>query len=123
MYKLIATAKLNNIDPQAWLADALRRTADHPARRLLELSPGTGRPRRPNTPPRKYSAIVTADRRRRCRLYTTSLRPRWMLIYCHTGCVAPPATGQAVGAFRRANGSWTFAQPYVLPATPSRRGD
>jgi IS66 C-terminal element len=38
MYKLIATAKLNNIDPQAWLADALRRTADHPARRLLELS-------------------------------------------------------------------------------------
>jgi len=39
MYALIATAKLNNIDPQAWLADVLRRIADHPARRLHELLP------------------------------------------------------------------------------------
>jgi transposase len=39
MYTLIATAKLNNIDPQAWLADVLRRIADHPARRLHELLP------------------------------------------------------------------------------------
>ena len=39
MYTLIATAKLNNIDPQAWLADVLRRIADHPARRLNELLP------------------------------------------------------------------------------------
>jgi transposase len=39
MYTLIATAKLNNIDPQAWLADALNRIADHPARRLHELLP------------------------------------------------------------------------------------
>src|SRR5204863_3729062 len=31
MYTLIATAKLNAIDPQAWLADVLRRIADHPA--------------------------------------------------------------------------------------------
>jgi hypothetical protein len=30
MFRLIATAKLNNIDPQAWLADVLRRIADHP---------------------------------------------------------------------------------------------
>ena len=36
---LIATAKLNNVDPQAWLADVLRRIADHPARRLHELLP------------------------------------------------------------------------------------
>ena len=31
MYTLIATAKLNSVDPQAWLADVLRRIADHPA--------------------------------------------------------------------------------------------
>ena len=39
MYTLIATAKLNDVDPQAWLADVLRRIADHPARRLKELLP------------------------------------------------------------------------------------
>jgi hypothetical protein len=39
MYTLIATAKLNNFDPQAWLADVLRRIADHPARRLNQLLP------------------------------------------------------------------------------------
>jgi transposase len=39
MYTLISTAKLNNVDPQAWLADVLRRIADHPARRLHELLP------------------------------------------------------------------------------------
>ncbi len=37
MYTLITTAKLNNVDPQAWLADALRRIAGHPASRLQEL--------------------------------------------------------------------------------------
>ena len=39
MYTLIATAKLNNINPQAWLADVLRRIADRPASRLDELLP------------------------------------------------------------------------------------
>jgi transposase len=39
IYTLIATAKLNNINPQAWLADVLRRIADHPASRLHELLP------------------------------------------------------------------------------------
>jgi hypothetical protein len=39
IYTLIATAKLNGIDPQAWLADVLRRIADHPASRLHELLP------------------------------------------------------------------------------------
>jgi hypothetical protein len=39
MYTLIVTAKMNNIDPQAWLADVLARIADHPARRLDELLP------------------------------------------------------------------------------------
>jgi transposase len=39
IYTLIATAKLNGVDPQAWLADVLRRIADHPAARLDELLP------------------------------------------------------------------------------------
>jgi transposase len=39
MYTLIGSAKLNSIDPQAWLADMLRRIADQPVRRLHELLP------------------------------------------------------------------------------------
>jgi hypothetical protein len=39
MYSLIVTAKMNDIDPQAWLADVLRRIADHPASRLADLLP------------------------------------------------------------------------------------
>jgi transposase len=39
MYTLIATAKLNDINPQAWLADVLTRIADHPVQRLSELLP------------------------------------------------------------------------------------
>jgi transposase len=39
MYTFIVTAKLNGVDPQAWLADALRRIADHPAAQLHELLP------------------------------------------------------------------------------------
>ena len=39
MLTLIATAKLNDIDPQAWLADVLARIADIPQTRLSELLP------------------------------------------------------------------------------------
>jgi transposase len=39
MYTLIGTAKLNGVDPQAWLADVLRRIADQSASRLHELLP------------------------------------------------------------------------------------
>ena len=39
MFTLIETAKLNNVDPQAWLADVLRRIADHPLSRLHQLLP------------------------------------------------------------------------------------
>ena len=39
MYTLIQTAKLNNIDPQAWLADVLARIADHPINDLAALLP------------------------------------------------------------------------------------
>jgi transposase len=39
IYTLIETAKLNDIDPQAWLADMLARLQDHPAKRIAELLP------------------------------------------------------------------------------------
>uniref|UniRef100_UPI003013EEFF IS66 family transposase n=1 Tax=Roseomonas marmotae TaxID=2768161 RepID=UPI003013EEFF len=39
MYSLIVTAKLNDVDPQAWLADVLDRIAEHPASKLDELLP------------------------------------------------------------------------------------
>jgi transposase len=39
MYSLIITAKLNDVDPRAWLAYMLARIADHPASRLHELLP------------------------------------------------------------------------------------
>jgi transposase len=39
MYSLIVSAKMNDVDPQAWLADVLRRIADPPASRLRELLP------------------------------------------------------------------------------------
>ena len=39
MYTLIVSAKLNDIDPQAWLADVLARIADMPQNRLGELLP------------------------------------------------------------------------------------
>jgi transposase len=39
IYTLIATAKLSDIDPQAWLADVLARINDHAIQRLGELLP------------------------------------------------------------------------------------
>lgn len=39
MYSLIVTAKLNDIDPQAWLADVLARMPNMPVSRLPELLP------------------------------------------------------------------------------------
>ena len=38
-YTLIETAKMNRIDPQAWLTDVLGRFADHKITRLDELLP------------------------------------------------------------------------------------
>jgi len=39
MYSLIVTAKINDIDPQAWLADVLARINDTPQSKLDELLP------------------------------------------------------------------------------------
>ena len=47
---LIVTAKLNDIDPQAWLADVLARIADLPQNRLAELLPWNWQPDTSNVP-------------------------------------------------------------------------
>jgi transposase len=38
-YTLIETAKLNGVDPQAWLTNVLGRIADHKINRIDELLP------------------------------------------------------------------------------------
>jgi transposase len=45
MHSFIVTAKMNGVDPQAWLADVLARIAAHPAHRLDELLPWNWTPR------------------------------------------------------------------------------
>lgn len=44
LYTLIETARLNDTDPQAWLADIIARVADHPINRIDELLPWTWKP-------------------------------------------------------------------------------
>src|SRR3954470_22733432 len=45
MYSLVVTAKMNGVDPQAWLADVLARVATHPAHRIDELLPWNWTPK------------------------------------------------------------------------------
>jgi transposase len=41
IYTLVETCKMNDVDPQAWLADVLARLPDHPASQVAELLPWT----------------------------------------------------------------------------------
>ena len=43
VFNLIETAKLNGVDPQAWLANVLRCIADHKINRIDELLPWNNR--------------------------------------------------------------------------------
>lgn len=51
LYSLIASAKLNDVDPQAWLADILARIAAHPAQRIDDLLPWNWRSAKLRTQP------------------------------------------------------------------------
>jgi transposase len=44
IYTLVETAKLNDIDPQAWLAHLLAHLLDYPAKRVSDLLPWNWRP-------------------------------------------------------------------------------
>ena len=41
MYTIVETAKLNGLDPEAYLRDIFARIADHPINRIDELLPWT----------------------------------------------------------------------------------
>ena len=58
LYSLIVTAKMNDIDPQAWLADVLARIAEHPARDIDALLPWNWRPPAAS---RSQAAYLTAS--------------------------------------------------------------
>lgn len=47
MYSLIGSAKMNGIDPQAWLADAIATISDMPVSKLPELLPWAWKPAEP----------------------------------------------------------------------------
>ena len=44
IFSLVETAKLNGVDPEAWLTDTIARIADHPNRRVADLLPWNYRP-------------------------------------------------------------------------------
>ena len=59
MYSLIVTARLNNLDPPAWLADLLGRIGDHPASRIENFYHGTGELLAPLPPPVQLREIAS----------------------------------------------------------------
>lgn len=46
IYTLMETAKLNGVDPHAWLADVLARIAETPSNRLSDLLPWNWNPQK-----------------------------------------------------------------------------
>lgn len=65
LYSLIVTAKMNGVDPQAWLADVLARIAAYQAHRLDELLPWRWTPKAAATPPWRPDRELRPGRRGR----------------------------------------------------------
>src|SRR5208283_5386764 len=63
VYSLIATCKLNDVDPRAWLADVLARLPDHPAHRVGELLPWAWKARQEAAASATTTNRRVADRR------------------------------------------------------------
>ena len=51
VYALIETCKMNDVDPQAWLADVLARLPDHPASKIAALLPWYCKSKQPQNSP------------------------------------------------------------------------
>ncbi len=71
IYSLIETAKLNDVDPQAWLADVLAPLPDHPTKRIENLLPWAWKASReaatlaqPRSPPYHAKQAGTCGARR-----------------------------------------------------------
>ena len=45
IYSLVETAKLNNVEPHAWLTHVIGNIADHPMKKIDELFPWNWRDR------------------------------------------------------------------------------
>ena len=76
MYSLIVSAKMNDVDPQAWLAHVLASIAQHPASRLDELLPWNWAPTSGRDPPGRLNtaAVLTGGIRLFWPLATNILR-------------------------------------------------
>lgn len=53
IYSLIETAKLNDVNSEAWLRNVLACTASHPAKRIADLLPWNWQPPLRRSPPDK----------------------------------------------------------------------
>jgi IS66 C-terminal element len=67
----LPTVKMNDVDPQAWLADGLARIEEHPAQRLDELLPWNWRQLNVRDSQRRQNSVASGHWRHYRRAATT----------------------------------------------------